>query len=59
MAQRVEMGMYSFERGIIALHFGENKQVSLCPFRRKHCRLVVQVSFVSIARFTIVRQMAL
>jgi len=30
MAQRVEMGMYSFERGIIALHFGE--KISKSPF---------------------------
>ena len=37
----------------------KNVQVSLYPFLRKRGRLMVQVSVKSIARFTVIRQMAL
>ena len=53
-----EKGKYSFERGIIALHFDEKYTSLLYPFWRKRGGLAVQVSFKSVARFTIVRQMA-
>jgi len=52
MVQHMKKEKYSFKRGIIALHFGEKKQVPLYPFQRKHGELVVQVSV------TIIRQMA-
>jgi len=49
-AQLMKTGKYSFERGIIALHFGENyASLPLPIFRRKCGKLVVQVSFQSIA----------
>jgi len=49
---------YSFKRAIIAHILLKNTQVSFYPFWRKRGGLV-QVSFRSVARFTIVRQMAL
>ena len=48
------------DRGIITLHLGGNMQVSLYPFQRKCGRHVVpvQVSDRSVARFTIIHQIA-
>ena len=40
----MKMGKYSFNRGIIALHFRENMQVSVYPIWRKCGRHTVQVS---------------
>jgi len=59
-AQRMKMGKHCFERGIIALHFSENTQVSLYPFLRNRGALV-QVSFkrgASVSRFMAIRQMS-
>jgi len=47
----MKTGKYSFEREIITQHFGEK-------YGSKRGGLVVEVLFKSVARFTIVRQMA-
>ena len=36
MVQHIKTGKYSFKRGIITLHFGENIKVFLYSCRRKH-----------------------
>jgi len=54
----MKTGKYSFERGIIALHYVEKYASLPLPIWRKRGGLVVQVSFQSVAHFTIVRQMA-
>ena len=53
-AQRLNTVKYSLERGIIALHFREKYASVSLPFLRKRGGLV-QVSFKSVARFTIVQ----
>jgi len=54
----MKMGKHSFERRIIAPHFGKKYASLFYPFRGKQGELVVQVSFQSIVRVTIIRQMA-
>ena len=57
--RNMKTGKYSFKREIIVLHFGAMMYLSLpSPILRKSGGLVVQVSFKSVARFTVIRQMA-
>ena len=49
-AQLMKTGKYSFDRGIITLHFGEKTQISIYPFWRKFGGLV-QVLFQSVTRY--------
>ena len=56
-----KIGRHSVKRGIIALHFGEKLASLLLPIFaedwRIHCTSFIQ-AFKTVARFTIVRQMA-
>jgi len=49
----------AYKKGLIALHFGEKYASLPLPFLRKGGRLVEQISFKSVARFTIICQVAL
>ena len=60
-AEHEKTGKYFFERGIIALHFGEKYASLPLPILRNHGWLVVQVLFKTVAavtRFIIIHQMS-
>jgi len=55
---RVKMGKCCFESGIVALHFGENYASLPLPISEEAWRTRTCFIIKSVARFTIIRQMA-